>query len=217
MTTTAITTDHSAIIADFSGGSTGATSMDVAMMIGIGLVKNSEAVFFQYLTEDQEPSALMMPSGKPLTRLANVTLAGVDIADDIGEFKSTKLNVYLESNSGRVVLLTSGLTTVWSQCLMTALMGMFNDQTLDKAFSLDSWRGNSKMRPCFAAIRQGNVKVSDQMMYDQLRDLRADRATDKLLSVMRDAAEILNNAVTGGSVEPVTVTEETVVAETDLF
>ena len=55
------------------------------------------------------------------------------------------------------------------------------------------------------------------MMYDQLRDLRADRATDKLLSVMRDAVEILNNAVTGGSVEPVTVTEETVVAETDLF
>ena len=55
------------------------------------------------------------------------------------------------------------------------------------------------------------------MMYDQLRDLRADRATDKLLSVMRDAVEILNNAVTGGSVESVTVTEETVVAESDLF
>ena len=55
------------------------------------------------------------------------------------------------------------------------------------------------------------------MMYDQLRDLRADRATDKLLAVMRDAVEILNNAVTGGPVEAVTVAEETVVADTDLF
>ena len=74
------------------------------------------------------------------------------------------------------------------------------------------------MRPCFAAIRQGNVKVSDQMMYDQLRDLRADGATDKLKTVMRDAVEILNNAVTGGPVEQVTVSEEpTVVAEEDLF
>lgn len=201
MTTTAITTDHSAIIADFSGGSTGATSMDVAMMIGIGLVKNSEAVFFQYLTEDQEPSALMMPSGKPLTRLANVTLAGVDIADDIGEFKSTKLNVYLESNSGRVVLLTSGLTTVWSQCLMTALMGMFNDQTLDKAFSLDSWRGNSKMRPCFAAIRCDGIKVSDQMLYDQLADARALRKSEKVEAIMRDSVEILRHAINNESVD----------------
>ena len=79
------------------------------MMIGVGLVKDSEAVFFQYLGEEQTPSALMMPSGKPLTRLANVTLAGIDIAEDIGEFKSTKLNLFLQSVQGRVVMLTSGL------------------------------------------------------------------------------------------------------------
>ena len=201
MTTTAITTDHSAIIADFSGGSSGAASMNVAMMIGVGLVKNSEAVYFQYLGDEQEPSALMMPSGKPLTRLANVTLAGIDIADDIGEFKSTKLNIYLESNAGRIVMLTSGLTTVWSQCLMTSLMGIFNDQNLDKAFSLDSWRGDSKMRPCFAAIRIDGIKVSDQMLYDQLADARAMRKSDKVEAIMRDSVEILRHAINNESVD----------------
>ena len=106
MTTSAITpTDNSALLAEFSGGST----TDVAMMIGIGLVKDSEAVFFQYLGDEQTPSALMMPSGRPLTRLANVTLAGIDVADDIGEFNSTKLNLFLQSSQGRVVMLTSGL------------------------------------------------------------------------------------------------------------
>ena len=55
------------------------------------------------------------------------------------------------------------------------------------------------------------------MMYEQLRDLRADGATDKLLTVMRDAVDILNNAVTGGPIEPVNVTEATVVAEADPF
>ena len=123
MTTTAITSvDNSALLAEFSGGS----STDVSMMIGIGLVKDSEAVFFQYLGDEQTPSALMLPSGRPLTRLANVTLAGIDIADDIGEFKSTKLNLFLQSTQGRVVMLTSGLTTIWSQCVLTSLMGLYH-------------------------------------------------------------------------------------------
>ena len=205
MTTTSI--DTTAVLAEFTGGN----SSDVAMMIGIGLVKDSDAVFFQYLGEEQTPQALTLPtSGKPLTRLSNVRLAGISIAEDVGEFKSTKLNLYLESSAGRTVMMTSGLQTIWSQCVITSLMGLFNSYNLDQPFVLDSWKGTSKMRPCFAAIRQGGVKVSDQMMYDQLRDLRADRATDKLISVMRDAVEILNNAVTGGPVEKAVVvtTEE---------
>ena len=213
MTTSALTVDNASVLAEFTGGQ----SAEVAMMIGIGLVKDSEAVLFQYLGEEQQPSALMLPSGKPLTRLQNVRLAGISVADGIGEFNSIKLNVYLESTEGKTVMLTSGLTTIWSQCMITSLMGLFNSYSVTEPFVLDTWKGTSKMRPCFAAIRQGNVKVSDQMMYDQLRGLRADRATDKLLSVMRDAVEILNNAVTGGAVESVTVTEETVVADTDLF
>ena len=51
---------------------------EVAMMIGVGVVKDSDAVFFQYVGgEEMPPQALTMPSsGRPLTRLANVRLDG---------------------------------------------------------------------------------------------------------------------------------------------
>ena len=214
MTTSTLSTDlATSIVAELGGSS----SNNVEMMIGVGLVKDSDAVYFQYLGEEQTPTALVMPSGKPCTRMANVRLVGISVADDIGEFNSTKLNLFLETSAGRQLLITSGLQTIWSQCVITSLMGLFNSYNLDQPFVLDTWKGTSKMRPCFAAIRQGNAKVSDQMMYDQLRDLRTDGATDKLKTVMRDAVEILNNAITGGPIEPVNVTEATVVAETDLY
>ena len=203
MTTTAITpVDNSALLAEFSGGS----STDVSMMIGIGLVKDSEAVFFQYLGDEQTPSALMMPSGRPLTRLTNVTLAGIDIADDIGEFKSTKLNLFLQSSQGRVVMLTSGLTTIWSQCVLTSLMGMYHSYDLSTAFQLDSWKGNSKMRPCFGAIRIGQQKVSDQEMYDLLTNARGDRDNVKVEQLCRNAVQMLRDGL--GIAEPIDVTVE---------
>ena len=205
MTTTAITTDNASILAEFTGGS----SSDVSMMIGIGLVKDTDAVFFQYLGEEQTPSALTLPSGKPLTRLAYVRLAGIDIAEDVGEFKSTKLNLFLESSQGRTVMLTSGLNTIWSQCVITALMGLFNSYDLDQPFTLDSWKGNSKMRPCFAAVRLGTTKVSDQMLYDQLADARSDRDSARVAKIMRDSIQILNHAVSGGPVDAVKVVDET--------
>ena len=197
----------SALVAEFCGGTS--SLMDVAMMIGVGLVKESDAVFFQYLDNDQKPRALMMPSsGKPVYQFQNVKLVGVDIADDIGEFKSTKLNVYLESSAGTVIMVTSGLTTLWSQAVMCALMGLYNSYDLNTPFVLNSWKGDSKMRPCFASVKISSDKVSDQMLYDQLKDLRADRATDKIMATMRDSVEILRHAlgVTEADVvvEPVT-------------
>ena len=112
MTSTLNSPSTSALVADFAGGA----SSDVEMMIGIGLVKDSDAVFFQYLGEESKPMALTVPtSGRPLTYLRNVTLSGIEIAEEVGEFKSTKLNLYLESAQGNVVMLTSGLTTLWSQ------------------------------------------------------------------------------------------------------
>ena len=45
---TLATVDNAALISEFAGGN----STDVAMMIGVGLVKDSEAVFFQYLGEE---------------------------------------------------------------------------------------------------------------------------------------------------------------------
>ena len=207
------TYDNAALVTEFAGGS----STDVSMMIGIGLVKDSEAVFFQYLGEEQTPSALMMPSGRPLTRLANVTLAGIDVADDIGEFKSTKLNLFLQSSQGRVVMLTSGLTTIWSQCILNALMGLYNSYDLNTPFQLDSWKGTSKMRPCFAAVRIGQQKVSDQELYDLLTDARGDRDSAKVEQLCRNAVTTIRAGL--GVSEPVDVQVEPAVdpAAAELF
>ena len=214
MTTTAITTDVSTeIIADFAGGQ----QSDVQMMIGVGLVKDSDAVFFQYLGEEQSPRALTTPSsGKPVYNLVNVRLTGIEIAEDIGEFNSTKLNLFLESNAGNTVMLTSGLTTLWSQCVITSLMGLMDAYILDEAFTLDTWKGNSKMRPCFAAVRVSGQKISDQAMYDQLRELRADGNKAAVKQTMLDAVAMLKQQVTGIEAVVTDVTESTDKAE-DLF
>ncbi len=203
------------LLAEFTGG----TSGEVEMMIGIGLVKDSDAIFFQYLGEEQQPQALVQPtSGKPLTRLSNVVLTGISIAEDIGEFKSTKLNLYLQSSQGRTIMLTSGLKTIWSQCVLTSLIGMYNSYDLQTPFSLDSWKGNSKMRPCFAAVRIGQTKVSDQVMYDALTDARADRNNERTEQLLRDSVATINKAL-GGPVEEVAVSDEAAVdpAAAELF
>ena len=205
MTTLAITpAELAASIVSEVGGS----ESQVDMMIGIGLVKDSEAVYFQYLGDEQTPAALMMPSGKPCTRMANIRVTGLTVAEGIGEFNSTKLNLFIESSAGRTLMLTSGLNTIWSQCVITALMGVYDGGDITAPINLDTWKGTSKMKPCFAAVRQGGVKMSDQAMYDQLRDLRAERASDKLLAAMKDAVELLNAAITGGPVEQAAVSVE---------
>ena len=181
-------------------------AQDIAMMIGVGLNKESDAVFFQYLGEEQKPAALTVPtSGKPLTSLNNVRLVGIDVADGIGEFNSTKLNLYLESSAGNVVMLTSGLTTIWSQCILTGLSGLYQTYDLNQGFTLNSWKGTSRMRPCFASIKMGQQKVSDQQLYDQLAELRGDRAHDKIQQVLRDTVEILSYALKGGDIDAVDV------------
>ena len=195
---------NTSVLAEFTGG--GSMEQDIAMMIGVGVVKDSDAVFFQYLGNEQQPAALTVPSnGKPLTTLRNVRLVGLDIAEDIGTFKATKLNLYLESNQGNVVMLTAGLQTLWSQCMLTALSGLHQSYDLNTSFDLNSWKGDSAMRPCFASIKIGKEKVSDQMLYDQLRELRADKAQDKVLAVMRDTVEILKAALNGGNIDAVDV------------
>ena len=195
-----MTVAPTSVLAEFVGGSTS----DVAMMIGVGLVKDSDAVFFQYLGEEQTPRALTTPtSGKPVYNLVNVRLTGIEIAEDIGEFNSTKLNLFLESNAGNTVMLTSGLTTLWSQCVMTSLMGLFNTYDLDSRFTLNSWKGTSKMRPCFASIKLAGKRVTDDMLYQQLTDARADRNSDLVKRIMRDSVQILSHALKGDAVDVV--------------
>jgi len=194
----------SALVAEFAGGSTS----EVDMMVGIGVLKDSDAVFFQYLGESNEPAALMLQSGKPLTRMGNVTLTGISVADDIGEFNATKLNVFLESSKGTTVLVTSGLTTIWSQCIINGLMALFNGGDLTCPFNLDTWKGTSKMKPCFGGIRVGQNKMSDNDLYQQLTEARSDGNKQLVETIMRDSVQILSHALTGGPVEEAVVTTE---------
>ena len=179
----------------------------VDMMIGIGLVKDTDAVYFQYLGEEQQPAALMLPSGKPCTRLPHVTVTGVEIAEEVGQFKSTKLNLYLTSSAGRTVMLTSGLQTIWSQCVITGLMAVFNEYGLSSPLTIDTWKGTASMRPCFAAIRQNGVKLSDQVMYDELKEARSDRDKARVETLMRDAVDVLRGALGIEKVEVATDVE----------
>ena len=104
VSTANITADTAALVAECGGSS----SNQVDIMIGIGLVKDSEAVFFQYVGEDGNSQALVRDNGKPVTRIAPVMLTGIGVADGIGEF-NTKLNIFVETQSGRTVMLASGL------------------------------------------------------------------------------------------------------------
>ena len=206
-------TANSALVAEFSGGA----STDVSMMIGIALVKDSDAVFFQYLGEGVEPKAMVLHSGRPLTSLRTVRLVGINIAEGVGEFNATKLNVILESSKGTSVLVTSGLTTIWSQCVLNGLMALLNGGDLTCPFNLDTWKGNSKMKPAFASIKVNNVGMKDNELYELLSDARSDGNKAQVEQICRNAVTALSNALTGGPVEEavVAVDDNTVVVEAD--
>ena len=211
VSTASMTDATAALVAEVGGSS----SNQVDIMIGIGLVKDSEAVFFQYVGEDGNSQALVRDNGKPVTRIAPVRVVGVSVADGIGEFNSTKLNLFVETQSGRTVLLTSGLSTIWSQCVLTGLMGMFADGTLDALVAIDTWKGNSKMRPCFAAIRNNGVKQTSQELYDTLAEARSDRDKSRVEAIMRDAVSVLSETLAGVPAEVIDVTTEQQKTEND--
>ena len=189
----------------------GGSSVQTAdLMIGIGLVKDSEAVYFQYLGDDNT-AALIQASGKPVDRIGNVRLTGITIADDVyaeAGFSGSKLNVMLETQQGRSVLLTSGLTTIWSQCLLTSLMGAFANNALTHLLSVSTWKGNSKMKPCFCAVYDGRVKLTDNETYQALADARADRDREKTEAIIRDCVAVLHAGV-GGDVQEAVISEVT--------
>ena len=211
VSTASMTDATAALVAEVGGSS----SNQVDIMIGIGLVKDSEAVFFQYVGEDGNSQALVRDNGKPVTRIAPVRVVGVSVADGIGEFNSTKLNLFVETQSGRTVLLTSGLSTIWSQCVLTGLMGMFADGTLDALVAIDTWKGNSKMRPCFAAIRNNGVKQTSQELYDTLAEARSDRDKSRVEAIMRDAVSVLSETLAGVPADVIDVTTEQQKTEND--
>ena len=194
------TSDTTALVAELGGQA----SQSVDFMIGVGLVKDSDAVFFQYQGDEQK-SALMEASGKPCTRIGQVFLTGLTIIDNVYEdagFSGSKLNVFLETQTGKTLMLTSGLATIWSQCLMTCLMGLFRTESLGHMITIDTWKGTSKMRPCFAAVRDGAIKVTDNEMYQALADARSDKDKVKTDALMRDAVEVINSVFSNAEVAP---------------
>ena len=193
--------DTASIVAEFGGQAT----QSVDIMIGVGLLKDSEAVYFQYAGDDQKV-ALVDNLGKPVTRIGNVTLTGLSIVDDVYAetgFSGSKLNIFLETQNGRSVMLTSGLSTIWSQCLMVCLMGLYRSASLDHLIAIDTWKGTSMMKPCFAAVRDGAIKVTDNEMYHALADARSDKDKVKTDALMRDAVEVINSQLTGGVIDAV--------------
>lgn len=194
------TADTSALVAELGGQA----SQSVDFMIGVGLVKDSDAVFFQYQGDEQK-TALMEASGKPCTRIGQVFLTGLTIIDNVYEdagFSGSKLNVFLQTQTGKTLMLTSGLATIWSQCLMTCLMGLCDSESLDHLITIDTWKGTSKMRPCFAAVRDGAVKVTHNETYQALADARSDKDKLKTDAIMRDAVEVINSVLSNVEVAP---------------
>ena len=120
MTTSEITTFDTSILDEFAGGQ----QNDVAMMIGISTVKDSDAVYFQYVGNDQTPVAMRWANDKPVTKFQNIRLTGLSVAENIGEYEATKLNVFVETPSGKTLMLTSGLTTLWSQYRLLACLDL---------------------------------------------------------------------------------------------
>ena len=208
MTTSAITTtDTAALVAELGGSSE--TSVDY--MFGIGNVKDSDAVYFRYMGDDQL-QALVTASGRPQTRIGNVFLTGVTIADDVYKeagFSGDKLNVFLQTQSGASIMLTAGLTTIWSQCIMTALMGLADNAAMSHLLTIDTWKGTSKMKPCFAAVRDGQVKLTNDYLYEALREARSDRNKELQTKLMRDAVAAVSAAL-GSDVQEVLVSDVTV-------
>ena len=202
--TQTISVDTSAIVAELGGQS----SAEVSVMIGIGLVKDSDAVYFQYVGDDKT-QALVKDNGAPLTRISPVRFSGVSIADDVYQssgFSGNKLNVFFETQQQRVVMLTAGLTTIWAQCILGGLMGLLASNSLDSLIAVDTWKGNSKMKPCFAGIRNNGVKVTDEALKSALAEARSDRDSQKVEQIVRDTVAVL--AAASGTQEVEVAVEE---------
>ena len=185
---TIISTSSNALLSELSGGN----APQVDYMFGIGLVKESDAVYFQYLGDDSK-EALVYENGKPVTRFPNVRITGLSIGEGIGEFNQTKLNVFIETQQGSSIMLTSGLTTLWSKCIITGLMGLFVQDSLNSIINIDTWKGTSKLKPCFAAVRNNGIKVVNEEIKEQIN--QADKAEKE--QIIRDCVALISEAVTG--------------------
>lgn len=199
--------DSSSLVAEFGGSS----NIAVDVMIGVGLVKDSEAVFFQYVGDDNK-QALMQANGRPVTSIHPVTITGIGIADDVYKdagFSGAKLNLFLRTQNGTNVMLTSGLTTMWSQCITTCLMGLYSQNSLNSLIKLDTYKGKSNKGATFASMYNNGNKVTSNAMYQDLADARQSRNFDEVERLQRSAIELVSAAITeSADVQPTEVVVE---------
>ena len=208
------TVDSSVLAAEFGGSS--AASVDV--MIGVGLIKDSEAVFFQYVGDDKK-QALMQANGKPVTSIYPVNITGVAITEPIGEFNQIKLNLFLRTQAGTNVMLTSGITTMWSQCIMTCLMGLYSQNALNSLIKLDTYKGKSSKGACFASMYNNGNKVTSNAMYQDLADARQSRNYEEVERLQRNAIELISAALSeaGPVLQDAPVVTEVVIEQANDF
>ena len=194
------------ILTEFTGGSV--APVDYDLLIAVGVMKESDAVFFRY--EDSKPIPLVnQANGKPLQTFKDVVCYGIEVVHDIGTFKASKLNLKLRSPVGSKLCFTSGVETMWSQAVVTALMGIMGSTMYDfnTPFTFWSKRGDQGMRPSFANIYLDGERVSDTQMYEQLHDLRSDKDKEGIIRSVTDAVEILSAEISGVPTE-VTVLDD---------
>ena len=199
VSTAALTSSTSSIVSEFSGGQSSA----VAMTIGIGLVKDSDSVFFRYADEaGEQPIALLTATGRPLTTLGNVTLVDVSLYEPGDEYNTLKLNLTLQSSAGTQVLVTAGLTTFWSMSIIGGLLEMLRGGDLTCPFNLDTWKGNKgKIKPCFGAVKISGQAMRNDALYNALTDARADGDKQKVTAIMRDSVSVLHGALNVDAVD----------------
>ncbi len=203
---TADSSTSSALVAELGGSSHDA----VDYMIGIGLIKDSEAVYFQYAGDDNKV-ALMQPNGKPVTRIGPVLVTGITVKDNAyadSGFQGDKVNVFLQTQSGLNLMITTGLTTMWAQCFVTALMGMFAADCLNSLVNVDTYKGSSKLGVYFANVRNNGNKMTSNALYEDFAAARADRDKALVEKLMRDSIAVVNTALSEThTVEDVVVNE----------
>ena len=217
VSTAALTSSASSIVSEFSGGQ----PSNVAMTIGIGLVKDSDSVFFRYADEaGEQPIALLTATGRPLTTLGNVTLVDVGLYEPGDEYNTLKLNLTLQSSAGTQVLVTAGLTTFWSMSVVGGLLEMLRGGDLTCPFNLDTWKGNKgKIKPCFGAVKISGQTMRNDDLYNSLTEARSDGNKKRVESIMRDSVSLLQGALNINTVdvavEPSAVEELTQVLDAD--
>ena len=210
------TVSTTAIVSEFAGGQ----SSNVAMTIGIGLNKDSDAVYFRYADEaGEQPTALLTATGRHLSTLGNVTLVDVGLYEPNDEYNTLKVNITLQSSAGTQVMVTAGLTTFWSMSVIGGLLAMLLGGDVTCPFNLDTWKGNKgKIKPCFGAVKISGTSMRNDELYTSLTDARSDGNKKRVEEIMRDAVQVLHSALNVDAVdvavdEPLTSGQQEVLAD----